>query len=100
MSDFDEWFEINKVTSNKSPDMDGLKDLFEKCWNDCKNKLSDEFDNQIETLQDEVENLEYDNEMKDDEIENLKGCIIEIKNTVEESKTLKEAKEKVNDYDY
>lgn len=100
MNDFEVWFEVNKVTSNRAPDMEGLKDLFEKCWNDCKNKISEEFENESETLQDEIENLEYDNEMKDDEIENLKGCIIEIKNVVEESETLKEAKQKTKDYSW
>lgn len=100
MSDFDEWFEINKVTSNRSPDMEGLKDLFEKCWQDCHKKYSDDFDKENGDLHRENEDLEYDNEMKDDEIENLKGTIIGIKNEVEESKTLKEAKRRIRDYDY
>lgn len=79
MSDFDEWFEINKVTSNRSPDMEGLKDLFEKCWNDSSKKVSED---------------------DSDEIENLKGTIIGIKNEVEESSCIDEAKERVRDYDY
>lgn len=98
MTDFEIWFEINKVTSNRSPDMEGLKDLFEKCWNDSKDKT---LENSYEVeLKQEVVNLEsYISELEDD-VENLKGTIIEIKNKVEESKTLKEAKRRVKDYDY
>lgn len=100
IDDFEIWFEVNKVISNRKPDMDGLKELFEKCWNDCRESQKEKEKEIIQNLNDEINSLRDDNDVISDEAETLRGCIIDIQNIVEEAKTLKEAKQKVSDYSW
>lgn len=95
MTDFEVWFEVNKITSNRKPDMEGLKDLFEKCWEDCSNKYSDN-----EELQNTIEQWENDYSELEEDYENMKKTVSVIKNEVEDSDTLEEAQMRVKDYDY
>lgn len=75
MSDFEIWFEINKVTSNRSPDMEGLKDLFEKCWNDSQNKCLENTSDCYEPDDDDISNLEnYVSELEND-VDNLQSIV-------------------------
>lgn len=98
IDNFGVWFNLNKVTSGKSEEMESLKKLFEDCWENSFQSSLENFNE--DELNEEIENLENEIDELEDAIENLKGTIIEIKNEVEESKTLKEAKERVRDYDY
>lgn len=100
IENFDTWFELKKVITGKSEEMNNLKDIFFDCYDNFINLKNDELEDRISELEDDVYNLEGDNEELADERDNLSDNLERIVRFIKESESLDELKGKMKEYGY